>query len=145
MAMGKWGGAFCAAALAAVLVAVGSSGAAAQSASGAVPKNYVPLVAAKLRQMEEDTFVIQYVGITKPRERFVGLIYGGSRIAICATVMRPNIFGVTAAWYYVFYFENGQIQGFKQWPTSALQQAMVRCEQPLTPITHLVRTSRKVR
>jgi hypothetical protein len=90
----------------------------------------------------EDTSVIEYVGITKPRERFVGLLYGGTRTAVCATVVRPNIFGASAAWYYVFYMENGQLDGFKHWPTSAFQQALFRCEQPLTPITHLVRKRR---
>ena len=120
----------------------GTSLAHAQGTSGAAPKNYVQQIAAKLRQMEENTAVITYVGITKPRERFVGLFQGGNRTAVCATVMRPNIFNMSAAWYYLFYFENGKVEGFKQYPSSALQQSLVRCEQPLTEITKLVRTKR---
>jgi hypothetical protein len=126
---------------AATLVSASSGVAPAQSASGVVPKNYVQLIAAKLRQMENPS-VVEYAGITKPRERFVGLFYGGSRIAVCARVVRPNFFGASAAWYYMFYFENGRVEGFKQAPTGAIQQALVRCEEPLTPITHLVRSRR---
>ena len=138
-----WGRAWRAAAAATVFVSVLSGTASAQGKSGAVPKNYAQLIAAKLRQMEDDTTVIQSVGITKPRERFVGL-FQGTRPAVCATVVRPNIFGMSAAWYYMFYFENGQVQGFKQaTPTGAIPQYLVRCEQPLTPITHLVRTKRR--
>lgn len=111
------------------------------SASLAPPKNYREQIAAKLRQME-DPSVIQYVGITQPRPIFVGLINGGTRPAVCVQVERPNIFGARAAWHYLFYFENGQVDGFKMMATSALQQAMQRCEPPLAPITDLVRSRR---
>ena len=112
------------------------------SASLAPPKNYREQIAAKLQQMEDDPSGIQYVGITQPREMFVGLFNGGTRPAVCVQVERPNIFGVRAAWYYLFYFENGQVDGFKQMATSALQQAMQRCDPPLAPMTDLVRSRR---
>ena len=139
--MSTLGRAIPAAVAAAVLVSASSGTAPAQGTSSVVPKNYAQLIAAKLRQME-DPSVIQYAGITKPGERFVGLFYGGSRTAVCARVVRPNFFGASAAWYYMFYFENGRVEGFKQAPTGAIQQALVRCEEPLTPITHLVRSRR---
>jgi hypothetical protein len=112
------------------------------SASFVPPKNYRQLVAAKLRQME-DPSVIQYVGITQPTMMFVGIFNGGTRPAVCVQVERPNIFGARAAWYYSFYFENGQVDGFKRMTTGGyLQQAMMQCEPPLTPITDLVRSRR---
>jgi hypothetical protein len=110
------------------------------SASLAPPKNYRQLVAAKLRQME-DPSVIQYVGITQPKMMFVGIFSGGTRPAVCVQVERPNIFGARAAWYYSFYFENGQVDGFKRMTTGGyLQQALIQCDPPLTPITDLVRS-----
>ena len=113
------------------------------SASLAPPKNYRQLVAAKLRQME-DPSVIEYVGITQPKMMFVGIFNGGTRPAVCVQVERPNIFGARAAWYYSFYFENGQVDGFKRMTTGGyLQQVMIQCEPPLTTITDLVRPRRK--
>lgn len=112
------------------------------STSLAPPKNYREQIAAKLRTMEDNPSAIQYVGITQPKEMFVGLINGGTRPAVCVQVERPNVFGVRAAWYYLFYFDNGQVDGQKMMATSALQQALQRCEPPLSPITDLVRPRR---
>jgi hypothetical protein len=112
------------------------------SAALAPPKNYKQLVAAKLRQMEDDPSAIQYVGITRPQQMFVGILAGGTRPAVCVQLERPNIFGMRAAWYYRFYFENGKVDGHKMMTGGALQQAMARCQSPLSPITHLVRTRR---
>jgi hypothetical protein len=111
------------------------------SASLTPPKNYRQQVAAKLRQME-DPSVIQYVGITEPKMIFVGLFNGGTRPAVCVQVERPNIFGARAAWYYLFYFENGQADGFKKMPSSAFEAALAPCEPPLTQMTDLVRSGR---
>ncbi len=92
--------------------------------------------------MEDDIYALQYVGITKPKPMWLGIFLGGTRPAVCVQVERPNIFGARAAWYYVFYFENGRVDGHKTMATSALQQAMNRCEPPLTNITSLVRSRR---
>ncbi len=73
---------------------------------------------------------------------FVGLFNGGTRPAVCVQVERPNIFGLRAAWYYLFYFENGKVDGYKMMATSALQQALQQCVPPLTPMTDLVRSRR---
>lgn len=139
------GGTCAVAALAALLASVGGGCATSQGsspASLAAPANYRQLVAAKLREMEDDVSVLQAVEISQPRERFVGLIYGGTRPAVCVRVVRPNIFGVSAAWYYFFYFENGKADGYKFVPTSAIERAMFPCNEPLTPITLLVRSRR---
>jgi len=129
---------------AAAVVAVLLAGSATQASSGSLapPKNYRQQIAAKLQQME-DPSSLQYVGITQPKQMFVGLIAGGMRPAVCVQVERPNIFGARAAWYYLFYFENGQVDGYLQFATGALQQAMQRCEPPLAPMTDLVRQRRK--
>jgi len=111
------------------------------SASLAPPKNYRQQVAAKLRQME-DPSVLQYVGITQPKQMFTGIQNGGTRPAVCVQVERPNIFGVRAAWYYMFYFENGQVDGHKMQTVGPALQPLFRCEPPLTSITTLVRSGR---
>ena len=131
-------------AMVAVVAAVlgGCATAPSDSAALAPPRNYKQLVAAKLRQMEDDPSAIQYAGITRPQQMFVGLFAGGTRPAVCVQVERPNIFGMRAAWYYRFYFENGKVDGHKMMPTSILEQAMARCQSPLTPITDLVRSRR---
>jgi hypothetical protein len=120
----------------------GSATTQAGSASLAPPKNYRQQIAAKLQHME-DPSTLQYVGITQPKQMFVGLLAGGVRPAVCVQVERPNIFGARAAWYYLFYFENGQVDGYKQFASGALQQAVQRCEPPLTPMTDLVRPRRR--
>jgi|RhiMetdeSRZDD1v2_1073273.scaffolds.fasta_scaffold155423_3 hypothetical protein len=66
----------------------------------------------------------------------------GNRIAVCAQVERPNVFGVRAAWFYKFYWENGRIHGGKMGTAGPLSQPLQRCEPPLTTITDLVRQRR---
>jgi hypothetical protein len=128
-------------ALAVVALSVGCATTDVSSSSLALPKNYREQIAAKLRQME-DPSVIQYVGITQPKTMFVGIMNGGTRPAVCVQVDRPDLFGVRGSWYYSFYAENGQVDGFKRVPMGALQEMMLRCEPPLTPITDLVRSRR---
>jgi hypothetical protein len=110
------------------------------SASLAPPKNWREQVAAKLREME-DPSVIQYVGTTQPKMMFTGIQNGGTRPAVCVQVERPNVFGARAAWYYLFYFENGKVDGHKTQAGPALQ-SLFQCEPPLTTITDLVRSRR---
>jgi hypothetical protein len=107
------------------------------SASLAPPKNYRQQVVAKLRQMEDNPSALLYVGITQPKQMWTGIQNGGTRPAVCVQVERPNIFGVRAAWYYLFFFENGQVEGYRLQTPSILT-----CEPPLTTITGLVRSGR---
>jgi hypothetical protein len=103
------------------------------AASQALPKNYREQIAAKLRQME-DPSVIQYVGVTQPKAIFVGLLKGGTRPGVCVRVDRPDLLGARGSWFYSFYAENGQVEGYKV--------AMLTCGAPLADITHLVRSRR---
>jgi hypothetical protein len=107
------------------------------SASLAPPKNYRQQVVAKLRQMEDNPSALLYVGITQPKQMWTGIQNGGTRPAVCVQVERPNIFGVRAAWYYLFFFENGQVEGYRLQTPSILT-----CEPPLTTITGLVRSGK---
>jgi hypothetical protein len=107
------------------------------SASLAPPKNYRQQVVAKLRQMEESPSALLYVGITQPKQMWTGIQNGGTRPAVCVQVERPNIFGMRAAWFYLFYFENGQVEGYKMQTPS-----MITCQPPLTTITGLVRSGK---
>jgi hypothetical protein len=122
---------------AAVALVSGCSTAPNNSASLAPPKNYRQQVAAKIRQMEDNPSVIQYVGVTRPKQMWTGIQNGGTRPAVCAQVVRPNIFGLKAAWYYLFYFENGQVHGYRMQTPS-----MITCQPPLTTITGLVRSGK---
>jgi hypothetical protein len=111
------------------------------SASLAPPKNLREQVAAKLRETE-DPSVIQYVGITQPKVMWTGIQNGGNRPAVCVQVERPNVFGARAAWYYLFYFENGKVDGHQTQTMGPALQPLFRCEPPLTAITDLVRSRR---
>jgi hypothetical protein len=128
-------------ALAVAALSAGCTTTDASSPSLALPKNYREQIAAKLRQME-DPSVIQYVGITQPKTMFVGIMNGGTRPAVCVQVDRPTPFGDRGTWYYSFYAENGQVDGFKRVPMGAVQAMMLQCEPPLTTITDLVRKRR---
>jgi hypothetical protein len=71
---------------------------------------------------------------------FTGIQNGGTRPAVCVQVERPNIFGARAAWYYLFYFESGQVEGHKMQTIGPALQPLFSCQPPLTPITGLVRS-----
>ena len=83
------------------------------SASLAPPNNYRQQVVAKVRESEVQTSELIYVGITQPKQMWTGIQNGGTRPAVCVQVERPNIFGIKAAWFYLFYFENGKVEGYK--------------------------------
>jgi hypothetical protein len=107
------------------------------SAALAPPKNYRQQIVAKLRQMEDNPSALLYVGMTSPKQMWTGIQNGGTRPAVCVQVERPNIFGVRAAWFYLFYFENGQVEGYKLQTPS-----VIICQPPLTTITGLVRSGK---
>jgi hypothetical protein len=107
------------------------------SASMAPPKNYRQQVVAKVRESEVQLSELLYVGITQPKQMWTGIQNGGTRPAVCVQVERANIFGVRAAWFYLFFFENGKVDGYKLGTPSP-----VHCQPPLTNITGLVRSGR---
>lgn len=126
------------------LSAIVVGGCAASSATGqsnlGVPANYRALAALKMRELE-DVSVIKAAEITPPHERFVGLLFGGTRPVVCVRALRPNLIGSDGSYFYLIYFANGQADGYKQGAYNAASAAMMGCgEQPLTPFTELVPT-----
>lgn len=113
---------------------------AAQAAQPAIPPNYRQLVAAKLRQWE-DVRAVRSAEISRPYERFLGLINGGTRVVVCVSLMRPNAFGSIATFYYLFYFNNGQADGFKQGASNFFELAQLGCgNQPMTKFTEFAKS-----
>jgi hypothetical protein len=108
--------------------------------SVAVPANYRQLAAAKLRQMI-NVSTIRSPQISWPQERWLGVFHGGMRPAICVRLITPNILGMPGAYFYLFWFDNGRVDGFQQGAYNFVQQAMIGCDnKPLTPYTELVRS-----
>jgi hypothetical protein len=138
-------GVFGAAAIAALVSGCAST---AETASGGgalatntivAPTNYRQAVPAKLRQME-DASTISAAEITKPHERWMGLINGGTRPVVCVRLVRPNILGTPATYFYMFYFDNGVADGYQQGAISPMHAMMIGCQgEPLTPFTELKR------
>ena len=124
--------------LAALTVAaiLGGCASAGMGAGGSIsaPPNYRQLIAAKLRQWE-DVSTIRSARITAPHQRFVGLQSGGTRPTVCVELGMPNLIGAPGTTFYVFYFDNGQVDGNK-----VVGAAFGHCfDQPLTKFTELVR------
>lgn len=108
--------------------------------SVAVPQNYRQQIAAKLRQWE-DVSTIRSAEITGPHDKFVGLLFGGTRPSVCVKLGMPNMIGGAGTYYYVFYFNGGVVDGYKQGAAFQEQVAMVGCgSEPLTRFTELART-----
>ena len=105
------------------------------SASLAPPKNYRQQVVAKVRQSEVQRLELLYVGITQPKQMWTGIQNGGTRPAVCVQVERPNIFGIRAAWFYLFYFENGKVEGYKLQTPSPPASPRSRIRMPVRRLT----------
>ncbi len=109
--------------------------------SVSAPPNYRQLIAAKLRQWE-DVSTIRFAEISQPHQKFVGLIYGGTRPTVCVKLGLPNLIGAPGTFYYLFYFSDGQVDGYKQGAVMPEQVPLIGCgDQPLTKFTELVRSS----
>ena len=123
----------------ALLAGCASGGAMTGSGSISAPQNYRQLIAAKLRQWE-DVPTIRSAEISKPHQKFVGLIYGGTRPTVCVKLGQPNLIGMPSTFYYVFYFSDGQVDGYKQGAVMPEQVPLIGCgDQPLTKFTELAR------
>jgi hypothetical protein len=126
----------------AIAFALASSGCASSSSftgSGnlAAPPNYRQAIAAKLKQLEKVSD-ISSAEITKPHNRFVSIIYGGTRPAVCVKLFLPNLFGNPVPHYYLFIFDNGVPDGFKQMAGSPIEAQLIGCgNEPLTKFTEL--------
>jgi hypothetical protein len=123
---------------AAFLSGCASTGTVAGGGSSA-PANYRKAVAVELRQME-DVSTIKSPEISQPYEKFMGLYRGGTRTVVCVKLARPNIIGMIAVYYYLFYFTDGHADGLQQAAISPAFAGLIGCDdQPLTPFTELVR------
>ena len=72
--------------------------------------------------------------------KWVGIFNGGTRPTVCVKLMRPNLFGMSATFVYLFYFDDGRADGFQETATNFVQQAMNGCtDQHFTPFTELAR------
>jgi hypothetical protein len=126
----------------AIAVAVAASGCASTgSLTGGgnpiAPPNYRQAIAAKLKQWEKVSD-IRSAEITKPHNRFVSIIYGGTRPAVCVKLLMPNLFGTPVPHYYLFVFDNGKVDGYKQMAGSQLEAQLIGCgNEPLTKFTEL--------
>jgi hypothetical protein len=115
-----------------------SGGLTGSSGNISAPSNYRQAIAAKLKQWEKVSD-IRSAEITKPHNKFLGLIVGGTRPAVCVKLVMPNLIGSNAAYYYDFYFDNGEVDGYRQGATSQYQIPFIGCgNEPLTKFTELV-------
>ena len=114
-----------------------SGGLTGSSGNIAAPSNYRQAIAAKLRQWEKVSD-IRSAEISQPHNKFLGLIVGGTRPTVCVKLVMPNLIGSNAAYYYDFYFDNGEVDGYRQGATSQFQVPFIGCgNEPLTKFTEL--------
>jgi hypothetical protein len=103
----------------------------------AAPANYREVIAAEIRTWEDAT-AIQSGLITAPHQRWLGLAYGGTRDAVCVTLVKPLLFGNIGPAPYMFFFDNGKPDYYRQGRTGAYSQ--VGCgDEPMTQFTEVTR------
>jgi hypothetical protein len=101
----------------------------------AAPANYRQVIAAEIRTWD-DAAEIRSGLITRPHPRWLGLINGGTRDAVCVTLIKPLLFGNIGPAPYMFFFENGKPDYYRQGKTSPYSQ--VGCgDEPMLPFTEL--------
>ena len=114
-----------------------STGSLTGGGNNSAPPNYRQAIAAKLRQWEKVSD-IRSAEITKPHNRFVSIIYGGTRPAVCVKLLAPSMFGTLVTSYYLFVFDNGVADGYKQMAGSQFEAQLLGCgNEPLTKFTEL--------
>jgi hypothetical protein len=68
----------------------------------------------------------------------MGLFYGGTRPAVCVSAVHPNIIGMDAPHPYIFYFDGGRADGFRQGSTGPGTSSMIGCgSEPYLPFPEL--------
>jgi hypothetical protein len=73
-----------------------------------LPANYRQLVAAYISA--RNRYVVRDAKITKPYERWGGLLRGGTFTAVCVAVFRDNPFGIVVRDNWVVSYEGGEIK-----------------------------------
>ena len=72
------------------------------------PANYRQLIAAYVSA--DNRYTVRDAKITKPYERWGGLLKGGTVTVICVAVFRDNPLGIVVRDNWVFRFEGGEIK-----------------------------------
>ncbi len=72
------------------------------------PANYRQLIAAYVST--DHRYTVRDAKITKPYERWGGLLKGGTVTVVCVAVFRDNPFGIVVRDNWVFRFESGAIK-----------------------------------
>ena len=103
-----------------------ASSSAGGNGSTAAPPNYKQAVAARMRELV-DVSTIKSAQITRPHERFMGLVYGGTRPVVCVSAVHPNMIGMDAPQPYIFYFSGGRADGYRQGSTGPGTASMIGC------------------
>ena len=86
----------------------GEGGSSARAGAYAAPPNYRQLVARKVIEGTAHIGPIRSATISRPTDRFVGLLGGGSRPIVCATATNDGRF-IQQVTHWLFMFENGKI------------------------------------
>jgi hypothetical protein len=76
--------------------------------AAALPADYRQLIAAYIST--DDRYVVRDAKITKPYERWGGLLSGGTFTAVYVAVFRDNPFGIIVRDNWVVKYEDGQIK-----------------------------------
>src|SRR4051812_38406670 len=72
------------------------------------PVNYRQLMARHI--LADNRYVIRDAKITKPYEKWGGLLHGGSFSAVCVAIFRDNPFGIVVRDNWVLTIKNGRIE-----------------------------------
>ncbi len=81
-----------------------------------------------------DVSTVKSAEISRPHDRFIGLLNGGTRPIVCVRAVHPNFLGMEATQYYWFYFDNGRTTGTKVDPNAPIRGCP---GQDFTPFTEL--------
>ncbi|MBR1230494.1 hypothetical protein [Bradyrhizobium sp. AUGA SZCCT0182] len=80
----------------------------APSSATPLPANYRQLIAAYIGA--RNYYVVRDAKITKPYERWGGLIRGGTFTAVCVAVFRDNSFGIVVRDNWIVSYQGGEIK-----------------------------------
>jgi hypothetical protein len=79
----------------------------AASPAARLPANYRQLMAKYIRA--HNRYVVRDAMISKPYEKYGGLLRGGTYAAVCVVIFRDNPFGIVVRDNWVLTFEDGHV------------------------------------
>lgn len=106
-----------------------------ESPTFSAPSNYRDVVASHYRQALKDPYSVRDAGISRPRQEFAGLIWGGMREGVCVRFNSKNSFGayigLTTS---LVIFRDGKVQFSTSTPagcgSDVVFEPFVELEQP---------------